>query len=104
MTTAPKAAQPIARRVRPCIAGGAYYGGYHAYPPPAYYLFPVVVANERAADGHPYGGHVSGHPLDPLRTRRPRLERIAEILGLAGHLSIEELHDAHGVRRPPIIG
>ena len=46
----------------------------------------------------------SGHPLDPLRARRPRLERIAEILGLAGHLPIEELHDAHGVRRPPVIG
>ena len=31
------------------------------------------------------------------------LERIAEILGLAGHLPIEEFHDAHGVRRPPVI-
>ena len=54
--------------------------------------------------GHPYGGQVSGHPLDPLRARRPRLERIAEILGLAGHLPIEELHDAHGVGWPPVIG
>src|SRR5437763_4317538 len=60
--------------------------------------------SERAADGHPYGGQVSGHPLDPLRARRPRLKRIAEILGLAGHLPIEELHDAHGVRRLPVIG
>src|SRR5437879_9534811 len=60
--------------------------------------------SERAADGHPYGGQVSGHPLDPLRARRPRRERIAEILGLAGHLPIEELHDAHGVRRSPVIG
>ena len=50
------------------------------------------------------GGQVSGHPLDPLRARRPRLELIAEILGLAGHLPIEEFHDAHGVRRPPVIG
>ena len=25
-------------------------------------------------------------------------------MGLAGHLPIEELHDAHGVRRPPVIG
>ena len=49
-------------------------------------------------------GQVSGHPLDPLRARRPRLERIAEILGLAGHLAIEELHDAHGVGRPLVIG
>src|SRR5271168_2372361 len=39
-----------------------------------------------------------------LRARRPRLERIAEILGLASHLSIKELHDAHGVRPPPVIG
>src|SRR3954453_17675270 len=54
--------------------------------------------------GHPYGGQVSGHPLDPLRARRPRLERIAEILGLAGHLPLTELHDAHGVGRPPVIG
>src|SRR5258708_22350569 len=61
-------------------------------------------ASERAADGHPCGGQVSGHPLDPLRARRPRLERIAEILGLAGHLPIEELHDAHGVRRLTVIG
>src|SRR5205814_7942476 len=60
--------------------------------------------SERAADGHSYGCRVSGQPLDPLRARRPRLERIAEILGLAGHLPIEELHDAHGVSRPPIIG
>ena len=52
----------------------------------------------------PYGDQVSGHPLDPLRARRPRLERIAEILGLAGHLPVEELHDAHGVRRPLVIG
>ena len=52
-----------------------------------------------AADGHPCGGQVSGHALDPLRTRRPRLERVAEILGLSGHLPIEELHDAHGVLR-----
>src|SRR2546423_411335 len=62
-----------------------------------------VGSSERAADGHPYGGQVSGPPLDPLRPRRPRLEWIAEILGLAGHLPIEELHDAHGVRRPPVI-
>ena len=49
-------------------------------------------------------GQVSGHPLDPLRARRCRLEEIAEILRLAGHLPIEELHDAHHVRRLPVIG
>ena len=61
-------------------------------------------ARERAADGHPYGGRVSGHPLDPLRARNPGLERIAKILGLADHLPIDELHNTHGVRRPPVIG
>src|SRR5437773_2755268 len=34
----------------------------------------------------------------------PRLKRIAEILGLAGHLPVAELHDAHGVRWPPVVG
>src|SRR3954464_1308987 len=52
----------------------------------------------------PYGGQVSGHTLDPFGARRPRLERIGEILGLAGHLPPDEFHDAHGVRRPPVIG
>jgi hypothetical protein len=64
-------------------------------------IYRQVRANGRC---HPYGGQVSGHPLDPLRARRPRVERIAEILGLARHLPIEELHDAHRVRRPPVIG
>src|SRR3954451_18094785 len=50
------------------------------------------------------GGQLSGYPLDPLRARRPRLERIAEILGLAGPLPLTELHDAHGIGRPPVIG
>src|SRR4051794_36391257 len=45
----------------------------------------------------------SEHPFDPLRARRPRLERVGEILDLASHLAIEELHDAHGVRRPLVI-
>src|ERR1700730_11104448 len=33
----------------------------------------------------------------------PRLKRIAEVLGLAGHLPIFELHDAHRVRRLPVV-
>ena len=36
--------------------------------------------------------------------RRPRLKRVAEVLGLAGHLPVSELHDAHRVRRPCIVG
>jgi hypothetical protein len=45
----------------------------------------------------------STQPLDPLSARRPRLERIAEVLGLARHLPVSELHDAHRVRRPYIV-
>jgi len=40
---------------------------------------------------------ISPHPLNPLRTRRSRLERIAEVLGLASDFAIEELHHAHGI-------
>ena len=43
------------------------------------------------------------HLFDPLRARRPRFERIREILRLVGHLPIEELHDTHRVRRPSVI-
>src|ERR1700677_3791596 len=39
-----------------------------------------------------------------MRARRPGLERVGEVLGLADHLAIEELHDAHCVRRPAVIG
>src|SRR6202030_4008025 len=58
---------------------------------------------ERAANGRA-SCRACRSTLDPLRARRPGLERIAEILDLAGHLPIKELHDAHGVRRPPVIG
>src|SRR5262249_40192257 len=43
-------------------------------------------------------------PVDEVRARRPGLERLAEILRLAGHLSVAEFHDAHGVRRDAVIG
>src|SRR6516164_6545727 len=70
---------------------------------------PNLRANEylqREQDPHPtqMPGSVSGHPLDPLSTRRSRLKRIAEVLGLASHLPVSELHDAHGVRWPTVIG
>src|ERR1700722_17181707 len=38
-----------------------------------------------------------------MRARRPRLERIAEILGFAGHLALAKLHDAHRIGRRPVI-
>ena len=44
------------------------------------------------------------HPLDQMRARRPRLERIGEILGLARDLAVAKLHDAHRIGRPPVIG
>src|SRR5215469_2852062 len=66
--------------------------------------YQLAAPSVRAADGHPYGGQTSAHPLDPLGARRPWLKPIAEILGLAGHLPVDELHDAHRVRRPLVIG
>src|SRR5271166_187837 len=47
---------------------------------------------------------VSSHSLDPLRARGSGFERVGKVLGLAGDLAIHELHDAHRVKRPPIIG
>ena len=41
--------------------------------------------------------------LDQVRPRGPGLERVAEVLRLAGDLSVAELHDADGVRRHPVI-
>src|SRR5262249_942271 len=48
--------------------------------------------------------YVSTHPLDPLNPRRARFERITEVLGFAGHLPVPELHNAHRVRRLPVVG
>jgi hypothetical protein len=38
-----------------------------------------------------------------MRARRSGLERIGEVLGLAGHLAIEELHEAHRIGRLAVI-
>ena len=45
------------------------------------------------------------HPIRSTqwRARRSGLERVGEVLGLAGHLAIEELHDAHRIGRPAVI-
>jgi hypothetical protein len=45
----------------------------------------------------------SVHSFDPLTARWPRLEWIAEILRFADHLAGLEFHDAHHVRRLPVI-
>src|SRR5262245_16173095 len=45
----------------------------------------------------------STHWFDPLSPRRPWLERIAKVLGLAGYLPIFELHYAHRVGRLPVV-
>src|SRR5215469_5249326 len=48
--------------------------------------------------------NVSKHPLNPLNARRARFERIPEVLGFADHLPVPELHNAHCVRRLPVVG
>ena len=47
---------------------------------------------------------VSVHAFDPLSARWPRLERLAKILRLADYLPTLEFHDAHHVKRLPVIG
>src|SRR5262245_8226268 len=44
------------------------------------------------------------HPLNPLNARRAWFERIAKVLGFADHFPVRELHDAHRVRRLPVVG
>src|SRR5271166_3567574 len=46
---------------------------------------------------------ISSHPLDQMRARGSGFERVGKVLGLAGHLAIQELHDAHRVGRPAVI-
>src|SRR5271170_8362998 len=48
--------------------------------------------------------NLSPHPFDPLSARGPRLEGIAEVLGLTGNLPVSELHDTHRVRRQAVEG
>src|SRR5208282_5572278 len=49
------------------------------------------------------GRATSPHPLDQIRARRSRLERVAKVLGLAGHFAILELHYAHRIGGPAVI-
>src|SRR4051795_11832389 len=44
------------------------------------------------------------HRLDKMRPRGRRLEPVAEILRLVRHQAVAEFHDAHDVRRHPVIG
>lgn len=46
---------------------------------------------------------MSSHSFDQMGARRSRLERVTEILGLAGHPAIHELHDAHCIGRLAIV-
>src|SRR3954447_7095539 len=46
---------------------------------------------------------ISSHPLNQVRARRSGLEGVAKVLGLAGHLAIQELHDAHRIGRLAVI-
>ena len=47
--------------------------------------------------------NISGYPLDPLNARGPRLERIAEVLGLMSDLPLSKFHDAYRVRWQAVI-
>src|SRR5450755_505341 len=53
--------------------------------------------------GRTIAAPISSRSLDPLRARRSGLERVGKVLGLAGHLAILELHDAHRIGRPAVI-
>src|SRR5215470_7556760 len=66
---------------------GAVVSSHHQMPP----------SGSRAAN-------VSKHLLNPLNARRARFERIPEVLGFADHLPFPELHNAHRVRRLPVVG
>src|SRR5271166_877535 len=46
---------------------------------------------------------ISSHSLNPTRARGSGFERVGKVLGLAGHLAIQELHDAHRIGRPAVI-
>jgi hypothetical protein len=52
--------------------------------------------------GHATVAPISPAPLDPVRPRRSGPERVGKALGLAGHLAIRELHDAHRTGRPAV--
>src|ERR1700710_2569218 len=58
----------------------------------------------RSTRGKPSVAPDSFDPLNPLCARRSGLERVGEVLGLAGNLAIQELHHAHRVRGPAVIG
>jgi hypothetical protein len=46
---------------------------------------------------------ILSHSLNPTRARGSRFERGGKVLGLAGHLAIQELHEAHRTGRPAVI-
>ena len=53
---------------------------------------------------NPASNTASRDPLDPLAPPGGRLEGIREILRLVHDLTVTELHNAHGVRCPPLVG
>src|SRR5580658_2133670 len=57
----------------------------------------------RLRAGLDFTANISAYPLDPLSARGPRLEGIAEVLGLTGNLAVCELHDTHRVRRQAVV-
>ena len=47
---------------------------------------------------------ISPHPFDLLSPPGREIERVREVLRLAGDFPIAELHDAHRVDRTPVVG
>src|SRR4029077_7677762 len=64
---------------------------------------PAFATGSHVLGGLDFIANISAYPLDPLSTRGPRLERIAEVLGLTGNLPVSELHDTHRVRRQAVV-
>src|SRR5271166_3096238 len=46
---------------------------------------------------------ISSRCLNPTRARGSGFERVGKVLGLAGHLAIQKLHDTHRIGRPAVI-
>jgi hypothetical protein len=65
--------------------------------PPQLYLGPTHLLDTLGL------ANISAYALDPLSARGPRLEGIAEVLGLTGNLPVSELHDTHRVRRQAVV-
>jgi hypothetical protein len=70
-------------------------------------LFVVAILLSESALSQTFNSASNAASLDPLNPLAPpgwRLEGIREILCLVHDLTVAELHDAHCVRWPPLVG